>query len=505
MAISSLKLGIILSYISIGISNVVAIVYTPFLLRMLGQSEYGLYSLVLSLVAYLSLMDFGFGAALVRYITLYTSRNMSERLPSLLGMFVYLYSIIGLICFVAGVGFYLSIDMIFGSSLTALELEKARIMVLILVVYLSFSFPLSVFGSIITANEKFGFQKLLSIMRTVITPLLMLPLLFLGYKSVAMTGVAVTVGTLINISNVWYCYTKIKIKISFKNFDFHLLREIFLFSLLVFLKIILERIYWSTGQFIVGAAVGTIAVAIFSIALQMKGYYESFSQAIGNLFLPRLTSMIGNKESTVLINEVFLKVGRIQFHVIGFLLCIYFLIGEHFIVLWAGPNYISAYTISLIIMVPYTIPLIQSLGYMLVQAYNIQKPLLHIVLLSTIITIVMSILLVDSYGAKGCAIALAVAIVVGEVFIMNWFYWKKLKLNIPLFWKEIIKMTVIMMLISVSFGYLVSFYKIDSLHSLLVYVACFTLVYCPLIYITAMNSYEKGLVLSIIKTLYLKK
>lgn len=504
MGINQIKLGAILSYVSLGLSNVLAIVYTPFMLRMMGQSEYGLYSLVLSLVAYLSLMDFGFAAALVRYITLYKSRNEPQKLPSLLGMFFSLYSIIGLICFIAGIGLYLSTNQIFGSSLTSLELEKTRIMILILIIYLSVSFPFSIFGAIITANEKFIFQKLLSIFRSIITPLLMLPLLFWGYKSVAMACVAVSVGIFINISNVWFCYSKIKIKISFKNFDFPLLKEIFWFSLFVFLKIILERIYWSTGQFVLGATVGTIAVAIFSIAIQMKGYYESFSQAIGNLFLPRLTLMISNKDAAALINETFVKVGRIQFHVIGFILCLYFLIGNRFIVLWAGQNYSDAYEISLFIMVPYTIPLIQSLGYLLVQAYNIQKPLVLIFLISTIITITLSFLLVDSYGAKGCAIALAVAIIVGEVLIMNWFYWKKLKLDVPLFWKEILKISIVMTSITLIWAYFFSFIKIESLFTLVFYISCYSVVYCPLIYFIAMNSYEKSLVFSIINLLKLK-
>ena len=202
MAINQIKMGGILSYVSLGLSNVLAIIYTPFLIRVMGQSEYGLYSLVLSVVAYLSLMDFGFAAALVRYITLYRSSNENEKLPSLLGMFISLYSVIGLMCFIAGMGLYLSTDNMFGSSLTPLELGKTKIMILILTVYLSLSFPFSIFGAIIAANEKFVFQKILAILRSIITPLLMIPLLLIGYKSIAMACVGVAVGIIINISNV---------------------------------------------------------------------------------------------------------------------------------------------------------------------------------------------------------------------------------------------------------------------------------------------------------------
>jgi len=499
MGLNQIKLGGILSYVSLGVSNVLALLYTPFVLRMMGQSEYGLYSLVLSIVSYLSLMDFGFGAALVRYIALYKSRNETDKLPSLYGMFISLYGIIGLVCFLLGLGLFFSTNQFFGNSLTTLELEKARIMILIIVIYLSLSFPFSIFGAIITAHERFVFQKILAIARSIITPVLMIPLLFLGYKSIAMAVVAVVIGVLIIVANVWFCLSKIKIKIVFKNFDFPLLKEIFWFSILVFAKMILERVYWSSGQFMLGATLGTISVAIFSIALQMKGYYESFSQAIGGLFLPRLTSMVANKDSKRAITETFVKVGRIQFHIIGFILCVYILIGQKFIILWAGKNYISAYRISLIIMIPYTMPLIQSIGNSLIQAYNVQKPLVVTFFITTVLTIGISFLLIDSYGAKGCAIALAIAIIFGEVIIMNWFYWKRLSIDIPLFWKEISKIAIVMFVLTLVFNFFVSFFVINSLFSLTGFVLLFSLVYFPIIYFVAMNTYEKELLLSILK------
>ena len=44
MAINQLKAGAFLSYISIGLNNIVGLLYTPYMLRMLGQNEYGLFS-----------------------------------------------------------------------------------------------------------------------------------------------------------------------------------------------------------------------------------------------------------------------------------------------------------------------------------------------------------------------------------------------------------------------------------------------------------------------------
>ena len=102
MAVNQIKAGAVLSYLSIGLSNIVGILYTPFMLRMLGQSEYGMFSLAASVVGYLTILDMGFGNAIVRYTAQYRAENKEEKQWALFGMFVLFYGIIGLITLSAG-------------------------------------------------------------------------------------------------------------------------------------------------------------------------------------------------------------------------------------------------------------------------------------------------------------------------------------------------------------------------------------------------------------------
>ena len=69
------KFGAGLSYISIISNTLVQLLYTPFLTKMLGQSEYGLYSLVASIIGYLTVLDLGFGNAIIVYTTKYGERK----------------------------------------------------------------------------------------------------------------------------------------------------------------------------------------------------------------------------------------------------------------------------------------------------------------------------------------------------------------------------------------------------------------------------------------------
>ena len=73
---SQIKSGAVLSYVNMFINILVTAFYTPFMLRMMGQNEYGLYSLVNSVIAYLSVLDMGFGNAMIAKFELYPSFDL---------------------------------------------------------------------------------------------------------------------------------------------------------------------------------------------------------------------------------------------------------------------------------------------------------------------------------------------------------------------------------------------------------------------------------------------
>ena len=72
-------MGAILSYAIIVVNMLVGILYTPILTAKLGQSEYGLYSLVTAVISYLTILDFGFGNAIIIYTTKYRVSKQKEK------------------------------------------------------------------------------------------------------------------------------------------------------------------------------------------------------------------------------------------------------------------------------------------------------------------------------------------------------------------------------------------------------------------------------------------
>ena len=160
---SELKLGAILSYIILGLELVVGLFYTPILTRSLGQAEYGLYSLVASIISYLTVLDLGFGSAIVVYTARYRANNEKEKENRLHGMFLIIYTIIGIVAGAIGYILYLNVDKLFGNSMTLQEIEKAKVMMLILTANLVITFPMSIFSSTITLGRFNVFILMLNI------------------------------------------------------------------------------------------------------------------------------------------------------------------------------------------------------------------------------------------------------------------------------------------------------------------------------------------------------
>lgn len=499
MKASQLKIGALLSYAVLALHNLVGLLYTPFMLRMMGKSEYGLYSIAASIIAYLTVLDLGFGNAIVRYTAKYRAEGKIEEQYKMFGMFFLLYCGIGLIALLLGGILCFNAEHIFDAAMTANELSRTKVILALMVLNLAITFPFSLFGSIITAYEQFVFQKVIAIVRIILNTVTMIVLLNLGYKAIAMVVVTTIFNVLTLGLNFWYCKHYLKIKLKFAKFKWGFLKEVSIYSFWIFLNAIMDRIYWSTGQFVLGAYVGTAAVAVFAVAIQLEHMYMSFSTAISGVFLPKVTAMTVRDSDGKAISDLFVKTGRIQYCVMILVLTGFFLFGRQFIHLWAGDGYDDAYIIAMLFFVPLTVPLIQNLGITILQARNQMKFRSLLYLVISLVSLGAQIPLSKYYGGIGCACAIAGALVLGQILVMNVYYQVKQKIDIVRFWVEIIKMSIVPGVLTVLAYYVLQQYALDSVVKLIAGIVLYLLVYLPLFFALSMNAYERDLILKPIK------
>ncbi|MEG2717755.1 MAG: oligosaccharide flippase family protein, partial [Eubacterium sp.] len=353
----------------------------------------------------------------------------------------------------------------------------------------------------VTAHEQYFFQRIVNLLRSVLNPFLTLPLLLMGYKSISLVMVTtlLTLGSL--LVNVWFCFKKLKIRFSFKHFEIHLFKEIAVFSSFVFLNMITDQINWSVDKFILGVLAGTAGVAVYSIAAQLNTYYLNFSTSISSVFIPRINCIVAENSDNKQLTEIFTKVGRIQFVILSLIISGYIVLGQAFIYFWAGSDYTSSYFVGLWLMIPGIIPLIQNLGIEIQRAKNMHKFRSIVYIFIAIGNILLSIPLCKLYGPVGCAVGTAISLLIGNGLIMNWYYQKKIGLDIKYFWYEIAKFIPSLIIPGIMCVIILLFVKIQTISALLLWGIAYVIIFILSIWKFGLNDYERNLFSSPIKKL----
>ena len=498
---NQVKAGAALNYVIIGLNILTGLLYTPYMLRCLGQNEYGLYSLVASVIAYLTLLDFGFGSAIVRYTAKIRATGTKQDEWRLYGMFLTAYTVMGLLVTIAGIVLYFNVDAMFDRSMTPAEVSQAKVMMGLMVFNLAVTFPFSVFGSIISAYEHFVFQRVLSITRILLSTAVMIGVLAIGYKAIAMVIVQTvfSIGTL--AANLIYCRYRLHIKIDFGHFNIPLLKEILVFSWWNFLGAIVDRIYWSTGQFILGIYCGTVAVAIFSVAITLNTLFVSMSTSFNSVLLPRITVLATDERNNREISNLFIKTGRLQFCVLCMILCGFSVFGQQFIIIWAGSDYYLSYFVSLIFFFSVLCPLIQNVGLTILLARGQQKFRSVSYLIIAGFSLAGQIYVAPRYGVLGCAWVIAIAHFVGQGIIMNLYYVKRQKLDIKRFWEQILHMAIGPAILTALSFVVYRHFDMQNWWNLGVGILMFLMIYLPVFYIFSMNRYERETLLTPFKAI----
>ncbi len=494
MKINQLKAGVALSYVSEAITILTGLLYTPVMLRLLGQSEYGLYQLSSSVISYLNLLSMGFGSSYVRYYSRYKVMNETENIRRLNGMFMCIFITIGIVCLLAGGVLVANVENIFNRSLTPEEINTSRILMGFMIFNLAISFPGSAFSSHITANEQYVFQRVVNILRGLLNPCLTLPLLLMGYKSVAVVVIQTALSVAAFGANWTFSKRKLGMTFSFRHFDFRFLRELFMFSFWIFLNQIIDMINNQVDKFILGVYSGTVAVAVYGVANQISTMYITFSSSISSVFAPRVNRLAVSKDADGQLTDLFVRVGRIQFILLFLIASGFVVFGRYFIDFWAGDGYNDAYIIALLLILPITIPLIQNMGIEIQRAKNKHQLRSIVYFAMAVVNVAISIPLAQRYGGIGAAIGTCASYILGNGIAMNVIYQTKIGIDILSFWKSIL--TFIPGLIApVAAGILIfKFVRFESLLHFGMWIIIYCAVYIISMWLLGMNDYEKDLI-----------
>lgn len=498
---SQLKIGIILNYVNMILGNMIPVFYTPIMLRLLGQNEYGLYKLSASVTSYLSLISLGIGSAVTRYIIKAYTQDGKDAEEKVLGLFMIIFQFIAGVTLIAGIILSFKIDIWYGGALSYGELKIMRYLVFIMACNTALSFSLTPYVSEVNAHERFVFLQCMNIISTCIVPIANLIVLFMGFASIGMAVSSLALGLFTRCLYLYYVRKNLGIKAQYRDLPTNMLREILVFSFWIFVANVVNQLYNTTDTVMIGTipALAATGVAIYNVGATFNNIIFSVTIGVSSLLTPKSNKMVFAGASNEELTDWSIKIGRLQ----GYIFCLvasgFVAFGRPFIDFYAGSGYKEAYWVAVFMIIPNMIPMVQSVCLSIIVAQNKHKFRSLVYLGIAISNVIGTWFLMKVWGIVGAAFMTGLATIIGQGFTMNWYYWKKIKLEIGRFWKEVGVLYIVpvaLCSITLFLSNIVNFYSVPIM---LGGIVIYTILYCLLNYIFILNGYEKDLIWSPLK------
>lgn len=488
------KAGTLLSYAYIIITNTISLFYTPYMLRMMGQSEYGLYGTASSFISYLSVLSFGIGGAYIRFNAKARVTGGKEEERRLNGMFLIVFSVLSILVLLAGLFFIGIAGGLVKETFTSQEVFKLRVIMLILILNMMVSFICNVFMMALQAYEQFFFIRIALLIAGIAQPIVNVIALHFGGRSITITLISFAIGLVTYLAMFVYARRAIQFEVSFSGFRKDVLTEIFTFSGFLFLNSITDQITFSTDTVVLSATKGTTAVAIYNVGASFKGYFQNFSTSISSVFAPQVNQLVAQNRPMEELDEIFIRIGRIQFYVVSLVLIGYCSIGHSFIRLWAGEDYSESFYIGLLLMLAVTIPSIQNVGLEIQKAKNMHKARSVVYFLIALFNVCLTIPMSVRWNGIGAAAATTICMFVGYTGFMNYYNYKYLKMDIPAFWKSIFSILPGYIPVAIVCVMAHFFWRIDSYLDVLLAAIVISIAFLVSTWQWSMNAYERTLI-----------
>lgn len=496
-----IKYGAILSYNSIFLNILLGFLFLPFIIKSLGQAEYGLYSMLGSFVGYLFILDFGLSNCINRFISKYRAQGDGISEKRFLGTIVLIYAFITFM--IISLGFILKnyIPVLFNASLNKDELKKADYIFTLLLINTAVILISKPARAIITAFQRFVFLKAADVIRQILRATTIYIVLLNGKKSAGIIICDTALNLLLGMIFVYFILKHLKVKFVFDKLDLPLIREISVYSFFIFLNVIAGQIYWHIDNVILGMTMTSTIVAINAVGVQISQYYILFSSAISRIYAPTIINKVtigaGGKELTPFL----IKVGRIQASVVFPIIAGFILFGPDLLKFWIGSDFQKSYTIAVIIMIPMTILLIQNSFISILEAKSLHYFRSVVMFITSILNIFLTFILVQKFGILGAPIATALGLLIGNIVLLNIYYSKVLHLQIQTYFNQVFKGIGTSVIIAFITSSIFSLWRTPSLISLFLHILVFSTVYLTFLFIIGLNPQEKCALLPFYKTI----
>lgn len=423
--------GIVLSYINTGLNMVTGLFLSAFLLRILGNVEYGIYKTISSFATYLVLFEFGTGTVMTRNLSMCRARKADdEEIARNISTVWTITNVLAAGIVVAAIVFYCFLGRIYSNALTCEQIAYGRQMFLFIAVYIIAGFYSQTLGGIVLANEYYTYSAKVSIVRISVRTLALTGMVYFCRYAIVIAAVDMILYVAILVYNVFFCVKKCHVSFTFRKFDKDIFREALPLSLAIFLQVIVNQANNNVDVFLIGIKLRPEDVSLYSVGLYIYSMFSSLTTIPIALYAPKIMKDVSIGLRKKELTDTLIQPSRLIVLIGGTVLFGFISVGRQFIEIVYGKAYLQAWVIALLIMIPMYINMANGVLVNVLDAMNKRMVRSKVLIVTTIANVVLTIFWLDIWGIVGAAAATAICTLVGQVLVMNIYYSQELEIKV---------------------------------------------------------------------------
>src|SRR6202046_1534437 len=321
---------------------------SPFILHHLGNLDYGVWVMAISVVGYLGLLDFGLQSSVLRFVSKGRTQGDHESSSRALSAVVWVRLQISALMLLLTFALAAVFPVFF--KIPAALTSDARLSIVLIGFTAAISTSVGSVGAVLSALNRFDLLTYVTIVQNAIRVTGVVVVLRSGHGIVAIAVCELVASMSGNLLLVWMArgvYPELRIKL--KKPDREILRQIWSYSSYSFLTMIAVQLVYQSDNLVVGAFVSASAVTFYAIANSLGRYVTQLIGAMANTFVPAASTFeaAGDNESLL---RLYKNGTRLTIMISMAILITLIVRGSHFIGLWMGQQYAHSSGIVLIIL-----------------------------------------------------------------------------------------------------------------------------------------------------------
>lgn len=489
-----LKIGAILSYLNIAANILLGLIVTPIIIHGLGEAQYGVYTLIGSLVSYLVAFDLGLNNAVIRYIALYRAQGNKEKEENFIAIVLMIFCLITFVIVILGIIFYYNLERLYGTTFSAEQLEMAKIMLIVLILNVLITVPGGAFTAICNGYEEFVFPRAARLIHYLLRSALVVAIMHSGSNAIGLVILDTVLNLLLIVGSLYYVFSRLSVRVKLHEYDWKYAKSILGYSIWIFLFALIYQIQWRSGQVILGLNYDPTIVGIYGVGVLLGLYFTSFGNVINGLLLPKAVQSVHHNQTTEELTDMTIRFGRISL-----LLCLlvfggFILFGREFIHLWVGETYTPAWFVAMLIMAVYLLPISQGYSHALLEATKKVRfkalASLFFSLFGTIVGGLMSL----KYGLQGMILGIFLCLLLLQM-VMTGYYHRVLEVNMFKFFSKAVFPSTLIFMVSLWVGSqansILDYGWLSLLGKILFYSLIFIFMACIYIFRVNLNNWRR--------------